>query len=112
MNQNDNLWQGVNGINNPCPTGFRLPTDQEWVQELKSWKNQGAEGAFASPLKIPMAGQRTKGGGLNGEGIFGQYWSSNFSYRYGHYISLHEWGSAGLVSKWRSDAGPCRCIKD
>ena len=24
--QNNNLWQGVNGINNPCPTGFRLPT--------------------------------------------------------------------------------------
>jgi len=24
--QNDNLWQGVNGINNPCPAGFRIPT--------------------------------------------------------------------------------------
>ena len=25
--QNDNLWQGVNGINNPCPAGFRVPTE-------------------------------------------------------------------------------------
>ncbi|GAB1416194.1 hypothetical protein MASR2M117_16000 [Paludibacter sp.] len=24
--QNYNLWQGVNGINNPCPTGYRVPT--------------------------------------------------------------------------------------
>ena len=24
--QNDNLWQGVNGINNPCPNGYRVPT--------------------------------------------------------------------------------------
>jgi hypothetical protein len=22
--QNNNLWQGVNGINNPCPTGYRV----------------------------------------------------------------------------------------
>ena len=25
--QNANLWQGVNGVNNPCPSGYRLPTD-------------------------------------------------------------------------------------
>ena len=24
--QNDNLWQGVSGTNNPCPSGYRLPT--------------------------------------------------------------------------------------
>jgi hypothetical protein len=24
-----NLWQGVNDINNPCPTGFRIPTEAE-----------------------------------------------------------------------------------
>jgi len=23
--QNVNLWQGVNGVNNPCPSGFRVP---------------------------------------------------------------------------------------
>ncbi|MFA5195704.1 MAG: hypothetical protein WC401_07905, partial [Bacteroidales bacterium] len=27
--QNDNLWQGLSGINNPCPSGYRLPTDAE-----------------------------------------------------------------------------------
>ena len=32
---NDNLWQGVNGINNPCPSGYRIPTDAEWAKELK-----------------------------------------------------------------------------
>jgi len=34
---NNNLWQGVNGINNPCPLGFRLPTWNEWQEELKVW---------------------------------------------------------------------------
>ncbi|MDG1516992.1 MAG: hypothetical protein P8Q42_03105, partial [Flavobacteriales bacterium] len=27
--QNDNLWQGVDGTNNPCPGGYRLPTETE-----------------------------------------------------------------------------------
>ncbi|RZM06549.1 MAG: hypothetical protein EOO88_53220, partial [Pedobacter sp.] len=31
-----NLWQGVNGKNNPCPAGWRLPTAQEWVNETIS----------------------------------------------------------------------------
>jgi hypothetical protein len=35
--QNDSLWQGVSGINNPCPAGFRLPTAVEWETERASW---------------------------------------------------------------------------
>jgi hypothetical protein len=31
--QNNNLWQGVNGINNPCPQGWRLPTFAELKAE-------------------------------------------------------------------------------
>jgi hypothetical protein len=31
--QNDNLWQGVNGTNNPCPSGWRIPTIAEWQAE-------------------------------------------------------------------------------
>ena len=31
--QNANLWQGVNGINNPCPSGYRLPTEAELEAE-------------------------------------------------------------------------------
>ncbi|MGR0482066.1 MAG: hypothetical protein ACTFAL_11865 [Candidatus Electronema sp. V4] len=50
--QNNNLWQGVNGVNNPCPTGFRLPTKDEWQGKINSWISKNAAGAFASPLKI------------------------------------------------------------
>lgn len=34
---NPNLWQGVNGVNNPCPTGFRLPTIDEIQAELTAY---------------------------------------------------------------------------
>ncbi len=35
--QNSNLWQGINGTNNPCPSGYRLPTENEWEAERQSW---------------------------------------------------------------------------
>jgi uncharacterized protein (TIGR02145 family) len=56
--QNDNLWQGVSGINNPCPVGFRLPTESEWESEINSSSTQDAAGALASPLKLVRAGFR------------------------------------------------------
>ena len=31
--QNSNLWQGIAGVNNPCPVGFRIPTNLEWIAE-------------------------------------------------------------------------------
>ena len=61
--QNNNLWQGVSGVNNPCPTGYRLPTEAEWNAELLSWSSNNSAGAFASPLKLPVAGYRYGGDG-------------------------------------------------
>lgn len=54
--QNDNLWQGYNGINNPCPSGYRVPNESDWLSEKASWSSQNASGAFASSLKSPAAG--------------------------------------------------------
>jgi formylglycine-generating enzyme required for sulfatase activity len=48
--QNDNLWQGVSGTNNPCPSGYRLPTEAEWEAERQNWSSNNTAGAFASPL--------------------------------------------------------------
>lgn len=82
--QNDNLWQGVNGINNPCPVGFRVPTEKEWDDERKSWLGGiNSDGAFASPLKLPMAGMRqivfcqSCPSSIVSEGVNGNYWCSS-----------------------------------
>lgn len=47
--QNDNLWQRDGGINDSCPSGWRLPTETEWDTERLSWSSNDYDGAFASP---------------------------------------------------------------
>jgi hypothetical protein len=70
--QNDSLWQGVNGTNNPCPSGYRLPTEAEWVEEMSTWLY---ENSFNSTLKLPGTGRRLNinNGSLNGVGVYGYY---------------------------------------
>jgi hypothetical protein len=114
--QNLNLWQGVNGVNNPCPSGYRLPTSPEWVLELASWTSgTNAAGALASPLKLPIAGSRRYiNGSLVDDGFLGNYWSSTVSTDYVTYSDFLSIGSgyAGTSYRSRADGLSVRCIKD
>lgn len=58
--QNGNLWQGISGTNNPCPSGFRIPTIQEWQEEKMSWGKIDTilNSGFLSYLKLPSASIR------------------------------------------------------
>jgi uncharacterized protein (TIGR02145 family) len=108
----DNLWQGVNGTNNPCPSGYRLPTEEEWTNELNSWSSKNAAGAFASPLKLPVAGYRYYSGGqLNNVGNLGYYWSSTVSSTDSRHLYLNS-SNAGMYTNNRASGISCRCIKD
>jgi len=106
--QNNNLWQGVSGTNNPCPAGYRLPTEAEWEAERASWSSNNAAGAFASPLKLPEAGSRNNSGSLNNVG--GYYWSSTINdvYSYGLYFTSDAFMNSGM----RAYGFSVRCIKD
>ena len=75
---NPNLWQGEAGINNSCPSGFRVPSQTEFEAERQSWSEDSSSGAFASPLKLPTAGYRSGSDGvIKFSGYFGNYWTSN-----------------------------------
>jgi len=66
--QNDNLWQGVNGVNNPCPTGYRVPTEAE----ITGLVITNTATAFSSLLKLPLAGYRNSNNSLLANlGVFG-----------------------------------------
>ncbi len=109
--QNTNLWQGVNGTNNPCPAGYRLPTEAELNAERQSWSSNNAAGAFASPLKLPVAGLRYLSlGSLNFVGSSGHYWSSSVD---GTLSRRLRFGSvANMSSDSRAVGCSVRCLKD
>lgn len=115
----DSLWQGVNGINNPCPAGWRIPTLAELIAEKDSWSSDDPAGAFASPLKLPMAGMRAwnQPNTLWNVGDHGFYWSSTISNNpqggVSRYIYFDWWNSATQISQTqRTNGVNVRCIKD
>jgi len=76
--QNDNLWQGVSGKNNPCPVGFRLPTSDEWASFVLAAKIEDPATAFSSSLKLTLAGARSEfDGTFFDQGDGGYVWSSS-----------------------------------
>jgi uncharacterized protein (TIGR02145 family) len=110
--QNSNLWQGVTGVNNPCPSGYRLPTETELTAEHTSWISQNDVGAFASPLKWSLAGIRISSvGAVIDVGIDGYYWSSTVS---GNSSSMLGFNSinAYVNTGNRGDGMSVRCIKE
>ena len=110
--QNVNLWQGVNGVNNPCPSGYRIPTDTEINTERLSWSVNTSVGAFASPLKWPMAGRRfDSNGSLSSVGAGGYYWSSTVSGTDSRLLLFFD-GSASLYDYYRAGGFSVRCLKD
>jgi len=111
--QNANLWQGVNGVNNPCPSGYRLPTETEINAECLSWGQNTSSGAFASPLKLPMAGGRefSNGGSVIFVGALGGYWSSTVSVTYSPYLHFNN-SYAYMLDDYRAYGFSVRCIKD
>ena len=110
--QNDNLWQGVNGINNPCPSTYRLPTEAEWQGERTSWAINNAAGAYNSPLRLPVAGYRdSSNGALGNVGSGGLYWSSTIGGPGSRGLYFFS-SSATMTSGSRADGFSVRCLKD
>ena len=110
--QNSNLWQGVNGINNPCPLGFRLPTQTELNNERISWSTQNLAGSFSSPLKFTCAGGR---GGILADltqvGVEGYYWASTVGTNTSFFLLVRN-VSPTMTAVSRSRASSVRCIKN
>jgi|688.fasta_scaffold526293_2 hypothetical protein len=110
--KNDNLWQGVSGINKPCPCDFRLPTSAEWNAERATWVSNNASGAFASVLKLTRNGYRRNTDGLLiNVGAGGDYYSSTISGNNASYL-MFDGSTAGNGISSRSMGRAVRCIKN
>ena len=122
LNPRDNTrWNGsTKGTHDPCPSGFRVPTETE----LEAERNNGgtgfwgtgsvqnnALGAF-SALKLPVAGYRGNStGALTTVGSSGNYWSSTVSGTYARYL-LFTSSNANMYAGNRASGFSVRCIKE
>jgi len=117
--QNANLWQGVFGTNNPCPIGYRLPTESEINTQRLSWTSNNGVGALASPLKLPTSGGRDGVGTFTRVGTAAYQWTSTVSSNDSRSLYFDNGLTApvsapvaGMVTTYRAFAASVRCIKD
>jgi uncharacterized protein (TIGR02145 family) len=105
--QNNSLWQGINGINNPCPSGYRIPTIIELEAEKSTWTSGDP---FATPLKLPRAGRRMYNNVLWMDDAY--YWSSTIlNSLYSEYV-FNSNGVNAMNFYYRAVGMSVRCIKD
>jgi uncharacterized protein (TIGR02145 family) len=124
-------WNGNNAatwenMNNPCPTGWRVPTEAEFVSLRTSghvwsanWEDTGVRGsAFGgtnNPVFLPAAGLRDfNNGAVNNVGTQGYYWSATTNPT-GNVrpVFFNITGStAGTGSSYRANGFSIRCVAE
>jgi hypothetical protein len=110
---NSNLWGGISAKNNPCPNGYRLPLREELEEELNNWNSKNPAGAFASVLKLPMAGRRENNtGNIANEGAVGAYWSGERNYGNSSHILGFSIYYTAVGTGFRAVGQSVRCIKN
>ncbi len=71
----DTLWATVTSANNPCPNGFRVPTNTELTNLVTAASISNSSTAASSLLKLTSAGFRNNGP-ISFAGNIGFYYSS------------------------------------
>ncbi len=108
--ENTSLWQGVNGTNNPCPSGWRIPTREEWAAENITSISDGF-------TKLKLTHTSFRGGA---DGVFsslatqGHYWTSTVDADLDatRSIRIRYTTSYNAAVANRANGLACRCIKD
>ena len=81
-NNNNTRWQTTDQINNPCPTGFRVPNNAQYTAEFTAYGITNAAKAFSNGpsggFKLVLSGYRTSGA-IEDEGSIGNYWTNSLS---------------------------------
>jgi hypothetical protein len=109
----DTRWNGTTkGVHDPCPTGYRVPTEAEWNAEISSWTSNDIDGAFASPLKLTLAGIRLSDGNITNTNVNGFYWAgtNSTSNSNPHRLQVNS-SAAGMSTTIKNRGLSVRCIQ-
>ncbi len=109
-------WNKADG-SSVCPAGYRVPTLQEFKNELFSAENNistsgnPAAAAFSSFLMLPSSGYRSHANLLLDRGSIGYYWTKDANGTLSEEIRFDA-SSAAMDDSYRANGQSVRCIKN
>lgn len=105
---NNNRWAATTIVNNPCPTGYTVPTSAELDAERAIWASNNMAGAYSSVLKISAAGNRASS--IDNVGSTTGMWSRTINGTASNGLGVSATG-AGIGNYDRYIGLQVRCIK-